>query len=256
MLSECCLTLLDVLTYLQLDRKLRQSIHTESVQFLKEQRIRCLLQGSWFPVISASLNDSQPSIDMQKPVVSSWRFVRLSHDRNYLHYASHPQRLGREPSTHELPHRIDLNTVSSVDSNVSRSPFPIDTELQASQKPVNGLSEKQTPPTQANTVTSLTLYGTSSSLGTPGQEKVLLELSSGSSSRASEWLDGLLMLLDQQPITADTNKLIDVLEGWSLKYRMINLRWEDVDWDRAQTREEKELPPRPTDRDYWYDMDD
>lgn len=83
---------------------------------------------------------------------------------------------------------------------------------------------------------------------------MLLELNTGVSSLASEWLDGLLMLLEQQPITSDTNKLIDVLEDWTIKVRMTNLRWEDVDWQRAQTGERKDLPPRPTDRNYWYEM--
>ena len=40
------------------------------------------------------------------------------------------------------------------------------------------------------------------------REAPLLILNPPSQSLASEWLDGLLMLLNQQPITADTNKLI------------------------------------------------
>ena len=105
-------------------------------------------------------------------------------------------------------------------------------------------------PLPSGTVTSLTVYGSSGA----GEEKVLLELNTDSSSLASEWLDGLLMLLNQQPITADTNNLIETLESWTLKVRMFNLRWEDVDWQQAQSGEQKPLPPRPADRNYWYEM--
>lgn len=213
--------------------------------------MRCLLKGAWFPVISATANGSSHTTsasDSTIPTVSSWNFVRLSHDRAYLHYALHPTKLDRDLPFHDMPSKIDLNTISSVDSSVSRSAFPADTASQL-QKSSPDLANKEAA--FSGTVTSLVIYGSQAG---SNEEKVLLRLNTGSSSLASEWLDGLLMLLDQQPITADTNKLIDVLENWSLKVRMFNLRWEDVDWQRLETGEEKMLPERPVDHDYWYDM--
>lgn len=36
------------------------------------------------------------------------------------------------------------------------------------------------------------------------------------------------MLLNQQPITADTNKLVTFIGGYGLKIRLLNVRYEDV----------------------------
>lgn len=228
-----------------LRRKLRESVHDDSVQFLKEQRVRCLLRGAWFPVIStpAGLSDTEH-------VISAWRFVRLSQDRTFLHHATYPERIDRDLQTHELRQVIDLNTVSSVDSSVSRASFL------GGSHPADGLTNSYNS-TPSSTLTSLTIYGSStSSLTANGEERIMLKLHTDNALLASEWLDGLLMLLNQQPITADTNKLIDVLEAWTLKVRMFNLRWEDVDWQQAETGTPKDLPPRPIDRDYWYEMGD
>ncbi|KAL1302524.1 hypothetical protein AAFC00_002910 [Neodothiora populina] len=239
--------------------QLRSHIHQESLQFLKEQRIRCLLQGSWFPVISSASDPAMsihPIPQTARTTVTAWRFVRLSYDRGFLHHATFPQKLDRALSILELPQRLDLNTISSVDSSVSRVSIPTDYETSNPEELTNGRSASHVSTTApSNTVTSLTIYGTSSSaLLAVGQEEVLMELNSGSASLASEWLDGLLMLLNQQPITADTNRLIETLNDWSLKVHMLNLRWEDVDWNQARTGKSLDLPPRPTDREYWYEM--
>ena len=106
------------------------------------------------------------------------------------------------------------------------------------------------------------------------EEAILLELQTASPSLASEWLDGLLMLLDQQPITAETHRLIDAMEGWGMKVRLLGLGlgMEDVEWEddsRKSERMEKgrvnrdgdglvgkdRVPSRQDlDADYWYDM--
>ena len=36
------------------------------------------------------------------------------------------------------------------------------------------------------------------------------------------------MLLNQQPITANTNKLVTFIGGYGLKIRLLNVRYEDV----------------------------
>ncbi len=48
-----------------------------------------------------------------------------------------------------------------------------------------------------------------------------------SHSLASEWLDGLLMLLNQAPITAETNKLVSLVSEYGLKIRLLNVRLDD-----------------------------
>lgn len=81
------------------------------------------------------------------------------------------------------------------------------------------------------------------------KESVLLQLHPQSHTLASEWLDGLLMLLNQQPITADTNKLVKLIGGYGLKIRLLNVRFEDVGI------EEPILPSREgLDDEYYYDI--
>ncbi|KAI5221564.1 hypothetical protein AUEXF2481DRAFT_4461 [Aureobasidium subglaciale EXF-2481] len=233
-------------------RKLREQTHTDALLFMREQRIKCLLQGSWFPNISSQTSSSNLSItpeETQKLRITAWRFVRLSNDRKYLHHASHNTKLSKPPQLHELNERIDVETISSVDSSVARS------DVLLGDDTTESLSDKHAPAT--GTVTRLTIFGTSNTFAKPqaNGESVLLELNTSSTSLASEWLDGLLMLLNQQPITADTNKLVDLLEQWSLTIRMLNLRWEDVDWERAQDDKQLPVPSRSgLDDDFWYDM--
>lgn len=83
------------------------------------------------------------------------------------------------------------------------------------------------------------------------KETVLLILHPQSHSLASEWLDGLLMLLNQQPITAETNKLISLASNYGLKIRLLNVRFDD----EAFSGEEPEIPSRDgLDDDYYFDI--
>lgn len=181
----------------------------------------------------------------------------MSPDRKFLQYASLPRKLGRVPHPAELTRTIDLNTISSVDSSVSRSKLPADWDAQTPKLAATTANEQTTSPA---TITRLTIYG--QRLGSPRpvdgeDETVLLELNTPSPSLASEWLDGLLMLLNQQPITADTHKLVDILEKWSLKVRMLNLQWEDAEWLHAQhgVEHNRSIASREgLDGNFWYDM--
>jgi engulfment/cell motility protein 1 len=92
--------------------------------------------------------------------------------------------------------------------------------------------------------------GTSAGTGpTPGKEKVLLQLHPATHVAASEWLDGLLMLLNQKPITAETTKLVNLMASYGLKIRLLNIRYEDLSSVEARVPSREEL-----DDDYWYDF--
>ena len=70
-------------------RQVREELKHEAMQFVKEQRIRCLLRGSWFPKSLEYRGENGPVTkqDLKRPTVMGWRYVRLSHNRRYLHYA-------------------------------------------------------------------------------------------------------------------------------------------------------------------------
>lgn len=82
-------------------RQVRDELNHEALQFVKEQRIRCLLQGAWFPVHANYGSEAVPvvnkTLNRSVSVPSAWRFVRLSHNRRYLHYADFDEKPGADP---------------------------------------------------------------------------------------------------------------------------------------------------------------
>ncbi|KAI7366375.1 hypothetical protein KC336_g21328, partial [Hortaea werneckii] len=57
-----------------------------------------------------------------------------------------------------------------------------------------------------------------------------------------------------------TTQLIDMMVDWGVRLRMLNLRWEDVDWEALEQRvkglevKEREVPSREglAGEEYWY----
>ena len=144
---------------------------------------------------------------------------------------------------------VDLSIVSSVVSNVSADSRPTTAStmggtLRESRKDSIGATNSTGGTT---TTTKITIHGYLPSQ--PQKETILLQLQPQTHIMASEWLDGLLMLLNQQPITAETSKLVNLIGGYGLKIRLLNVRFEDVE------AEEPSLPTRDgLDEDYWYDI--
>ncbi|KIW03946.1 uncharacterized protein PV09_04784 [Verruconis gallopava] len=276
-------------------RQVRDELQHEALQFVKEQRIRCLLSGAWFPHSTAFIESGPVTKhSVNKPAPSNWRFVRLSHNRRYLHYADFDTKRppGQEPALDDLPDKIDLSQVSSVVSNVSTSP-PGSAHSEASTLKGaagtapsggkvgvhfmpgasattlassngtggNSVSKKngEVKPLQKptpNPSTRITIHGYASSRKAPAaaeqQETVLLQLHPPTHTLASEWLDGLLMLLNQSPITADTSKLVNLIAGYGLKIRLLNVRFEE---ELVRREGEVKMPSREgLDEDYWYDI--
>jgi engulfment/cell motility protein 1 len=254
----------------------RDELNHEALQFVKEQRIRCLLQGAWFPIGVNYGVDAGPVSNktLNRSVPSAWRFVRLSHNRRYLHYADLDEKTPAKPRLDTLHEKsecnrrgnsvwfvqtlrltcmiVDLSIVSSVVSNVSAS-APSTSSSDETVTTLPGHEER------ASTSTKITIHGylppsnhsrqTSSGSGLGRKESILLQLHPQSHTLASEWLDGLLMLLNQQPITADTNKLVTFIGAYGLKIRLLNVRFEDVGL------EEPLLPSREgLDEDFYYDI--
>lgn len=208
----------------------RDELKVEALQFVKEQRIRSLLSGAWFPVTAPSKSDVRPG---------PYRFVRLSHNRRYLHYCDYEAEMSFPPKLEELPERIDLSTVSSVVSNVVPASI--------SSASSSGTLTQTTGGNKMLASTTVTIHGYTSS---KGKEVTLLMLHPQTHSTASEWLDGLLMLLNQQPITSETSKLVNMVTNYGLKIRLLNVRYTD-DYSGVTP----ELPSRDgVDEDYYYSL--
>jgi engulfment/cell motility protein 1 len=163
---------------------------------------------------------------------------------------------------------VDLSIVSSVTSNISAS---------SADSTHSDSTLKIVPHDKATTTnTKITIHGylpaaedttgraqqsrltnhshsrqASKSSNATQKESVLLTLYPQSHSVASEWLDGLLMLLNQQPITAETSKLINMVSSYGLKIRLLNVRFDEKD----MLGEAPEIPSREgLDEDYYYDL--
>ncbi|RAH61777.1 hypothetical protein BO85DRAFT_474359 [Aspergillus piperis CBS 112811] len=229
-------------------QQMREELYHEALQFVKEQRIRCLLHGAWF------LNEGSDSSDVGTEQ-RSWKYAQLSHNRRFLHFGDFNSILERCPELDTLPEKIDLSSVSSVVSNVSAS------SNDQSAEPAKDMSH-------AVSYTKITVHGYSQPVHGTGDiqksnghrrtssrsvqgETALLSFCPQSTSVASEWLDGLLMLLNQQPITAETNKLISLVSDYGLKIRLLNVRFDDV----AFAGEAPQVPTRDgLDDNYYYDV--
>jgi len=204
--------------------QVREELKNEALQFVKEQRIRCLLEGSWFyrPTPKRSNLSEDSTVKRKGFTLTPWRFARLSHNKRFLHYADFPEKTATDPILDSLVEKVDLSTISSVVSNVS-APNE-DARSTASN------STAKTPPSKPTTKITVYSFTNPSEAGTgvdgADEEKPILTLYPTSHSLASEWLDGLLMILNQAPITAETNKLVHLVSEYGLKIRLLNVRFD------------------------------
>ncbi len=245
----------------------REELQSEALQFVKEQRIRCLLAGAWFPNNAhyPEFGGPVPEVDLNQGIIN-YRFIRLSPDRKYLHWGDFDDTEGPAPAIATLQDKIDVSIISSVMSNVTSN----DKSSIASHSTSRGMQNDKL------TTTKITIHGYlpksrggrsrmtsrsgSVSKGSSKQtreETVLLTFQPQNHLEASEWLDGLLMLLNQQPITAETNKLITMMSDYGLKVRLLNVRFNDEDGllGGMAGADAPEIPSREgLDDDYYYEI--
>jgi engulfment and cell motility protein 1 len=81
-------------------RQVRDELQHEALQFVKEQRIRCLLQGGWFPseiTTTTKTDDKDVTTKTQ-----GFKYVQLSHNRRYLHFGDFDAVLETAPALDTL----------------------------------------------------------------------------------------------------------------------------------------------------------
>lgn len=83
-------------------RQVREELHHEALQFVKEQRIRCLLQGAWF-----TLDPNTKSESGSARSTASHQYVQLSHNRRYLHFGEFNSMGDRAPELDALPEKSE-----------------------------------------------------------------------------------------------------------------------------------------------------
>ncbi|KAI4224696.1 MAG: hypothetical protein L6R36_004470 [Xanthoria steineri] len=244
-------------------RQVRDELNHEALHFMKEQRIRCLLHGAWFANGQGVRNDPDRVTPSEIKPVQLLRYVKLSHNRRYLHYADFDAKGDQDPDLDSLHDRRNL--VSSVASNISAT---TPNSTRSSTSTLKHLPQSST--------TKITIHGylpssswdgtshhhakhnrhpsksTSENSHAHKEEIPLLTLYPSSHSAASEWLDGLLMLLGQQPITSETKKLTSLVAEYGLKIRLLNVRLDELG---PEAGEGIEVPSREgLDENYFYDI--
>lgn len=89
-------------------RQVRHELHHEALQFVKEQRIRCLLQGAWFP------NENATKSEVATAPSPAHKYVQLSHNRRYLHFGDFDSIGGKTPELDTLPEKSMLPLYSNA----------------------------------------------------------------------------------------------------------------------------------------------
>ncbi|KAH6648291.1 ELMO/CED-12 family protein [Truncatella angustata] len=234
--------------------QVRDDLRKESLSFVKEQRIRCLLAGAWFSKATPRKEgeSSQTSLSRRHPNGTLWRFAKLSHNRRYLHYADFAfKAVNQDPGLDALHEKVDLSKVSSVVSNVSVSSE--DAKTEAENMTLGAAGHTNSKSSTKITIFSFTSLEEAAKPDGDGNEQPVLTLHPLNHSVASEWLDGLLMLLDQKPITAETNKLVSLVGDYGLKIRLLNVRMEAA--YQGPPAGAGVVPSREgLDDDYWYEV--
>ncbi|KAJ3524471.1 hypothetical protein NMY22_g10982 [Coprinellus aureogranulatus] len=101
-------------------RNLRAKLYKESYEFVKQQRIQCLLQGAWF--VNAIAVDAPPPRNPGKRPHRPWRFMRLDNTHKYLHYVDSAVKFPVRNGLEDLPDRIDVSMISEIATGTSCPP--------------------------------------------------------------------------------------------------------------------------------------
>ncbi|KAJ5808943.1 hypothetical protein N7474_010212 [Penicillium riverlandense] len=90
-------------------RQVREELQHEALQFVKEQRIRCLLQGAWF-----SLDAPKSESAATQKSRAAYQYVQLSHNRRYLHFGEFDSMADKAPELDSLPEKSESLSLQTL----------------------------------------------------------------------------------------------------------------------------------------------
>ncbi|ODQ66419.1 hypothetical protein NADFUDRAFT_82244 [Nadsonia fulvescens var. elongata DSM 6958] len=254
---------------------MKEQFYRESFDFVKKQRISSLLYGDFFlidspltpsnkaaaalppppsPVDSSAASlISTPTLnsDISNPIALTpvptnstsanasitdrFVYVILSPTRKTLHYDRFVSKPAQVPVIEELKRVIDLSNISKVISQ----PLVVNKNDEAENNRVH--------------LTSRIHYNKISIFGKGARENVLLSFHSDTPELASEWTDGLQMLLNKPWQFDNTKEYIDMFTDLRIDTQLLNIDSKDVDFvlenpvDSVLT-----LPRDDISRDFFY----
>lgn len=210
-------------------RNLRAKLYKESFEFVRQQRIQCLMQGAWFiNGIPVSANPNTPRENVKRPT-RSWRFMRMDKSARYIHYVDahvkYPIRGGLE----DLPERIEVAQIAEIGTGTCALP--------------PGVQREPDLPggTQTGSPLSFSLYSF--------HEGSFADVVATDVSYQADWTDGLNLLRRDggHVATQETAGFVNALTEIGLKIKLLNLSGEKVEIPSSLVAG----PPPPT-VDFFY----
>ncbi|KAK0540293.1 hypothetical protein OC835_000744 [Tilletia horrida] len=234
-------------------RNLRGVLYRESYEFVRQQRIHCLLEGAWFRNFPSARSNAgagghtslhspnsmnagrRTAMGVGSTTSSSnrtWRFYRLSPNRKYLHFCEAVDRVPIRGGLDDLRERIDLSLVTDIMTSGT-----------AGSSAGNAGDDAYANGGGASSGSSLTF----SLMHTP--DTSFADLTALSASQFSEWVDGLGMLRGEGGVvsTKETDEFIQILTDIGLKVRLLDLTGEKIDLPSSLP-----VPQLPTSTDFFF----
>ncbi|KAG6812771.1 hypothetical protein H0H92_000541 [Tricholoma furcatifolium] len=208
-------------------RNLRSKLYKESYEFVRQQRIQCLLQGAWFVNALPQSSPREPVRRSNRP----WRFMRLDTGQKYLHYVDSAIKFPVRSGLEDLPERIDVSMISEIATGTCAPPPNV-------LRDENGL-----PPSSPLIPSPLSFSLLSAHEGS------LADLIAPDQSRWADWTDGLNMLRRDGGHVAskETASFVQALTEIGLKIKLLDLSGEKVEIPSGLV-----ASPPPLNTDFFY----
>ncbi|KAH7913831.1 ELMO/CED-12 family-domain-containing protein [Hygrophoropsis aurantiaca] len=207
-------------------RNLRAKVANEAREFVRQQRIQCLLQGAWF------VNGiSTSAADAARRPYAAWRFMRLDNGLKYLHYVDSNMKFPVRNGLEDLPERIEIAAISQIATGTCASPSNILRD-----------HVDLTPP---STITASPLSFSLLS----ANEGSLADQVATDQSRWADWTDGLNMVRkDSGHVTSEeTASYVQALTEIGLKIKLLDISGAKVDIPSGLM-----AGPPPTNTDFFF----
>ncbi|KAJ6607513.1 hypothetical protein B0H10DRAFT_2071628 [Mycena sp. CBHHK59/15] len=180
-------------------RNLRAKLYKESFEFVRQQRIQCLMQGAW---LESPRRPNRP-----------WRFMRLDPGLKYLHYVDSALKFAVRSGLEDLPERIEVAAISEIAIGTCAAP------------PNVLRDQSDLPPTFPPAASPLSFSLLSAHEGS------LADQIAPDQSRWADWTDGLNMLRrDGGHVSSkETAGFVQALTEIGLKIKLLDLTGEMVE---------------------------
>jgi hypothetical protein len=205
-------------------RNLRSRLYKESYEFVRQQRIQCLLEGAWFRnpasdstygnLANSTVRSTKGSLANGGTALTSWskpwRFYRLSPNKRFLYFCDSYEKVPIRSGLDDLPDRIDLSLATDV-------------SISSTTASTNATLHAPTYNNQGNNNLSFSL------LRAP--DVSLADFIALNASQFSEWTDGLSMLRSETGVvnTKETADFIQILTDIGVKVKLLDLTGEQVE---------------------------